>query len=85
MAFAEEEGRGGAGGNRTVGDTPGFDDSRTVSRTGIPQDTVKQHEQNALPDILMTMSQIPVPDVTQELADVWALHALFAAAQRNEE
>ena len=33
----------------------------------------------------MTMSQMPVPDVTQELADGWALHALFAAAQRNEE
>jgi hypothetical protein len=33
----------------------------------------------------MAMSQIPAPDVTQELADVWALHALFAAAQRNEE
>ena len=32
----------------------------------------------------MTMSQIPVPDVTQGLADVSALHALFAAVQRNE-
>jgi hypothetical protein len=31
------------------------------------------------------MSQIPVPDVMQELADTSALHALFAAAQRNEE
>jgi len=31
------------------------------------------------------MSQIPVPDVMQELADVWALHAFIAAAQRNEE
>ena len=76
---------GGGGGNRTAGSSLDSDDSRTVSRTGIPEDTVKQCEQNALPDILMTMSQIPVPDVTQELADFWALHALFAAAQRSEE
>ena len=76
---------GGGGGNRTAGDSPDSDDSRTVSRTGIDENTSKEHEQNALPDILMTMSQIPVPDVTQELADVSALHALFAAAQRNEE
>jgi len=75
----------GGGGNRTAGSSSDSDDSRTVSRTGIDENTSKEHEQNALPDILMTMSQIPVPDVTQELADVWALHALFAAAQRNEE
>ena len=75
----------GGGGNRTAGSSSDSDDSPTVSRTGIDQNTSKEHEQNALPDILMTMSQIPVPDVTQELADVWALHALFAAAQRNEE
>ena len=75
----------GGGGNRTAGCSPRSDDSRTVSRTGIDENTSKEHEENALPDILMTMSQIPVPDVTQELADVWALHALFAAAQRNEE
>jgi hypothetical protein len=31
------------------------------------------------------MSQIPVLDVARELADVWALHALFAAVQRDEE
>jgi hypothetical protein len=31
----------------------------------------------------MTMSQIP--DVTRELAEVWALHALCAAVQRDEE
>ena len=31
----------------------------------------------------MTMSQIP--DVTLELAEVSALHALFAAVQRTEE
>ena len=76
---------GGGGGNRTAGSSSDSDDSRTVSRTGIDENTSKEHEQNALPDILMTMLQIPVPDVTQELADVWALHALFAAAQRNEE
>jgi hypothetical protein len=33
----------------------------------------------------MTTSQIPVPDVTRELAEVAALHALFAAVQRKEE
>jgi hypothetical protein len=76
---------GGGGGNRTAGSSPDSDDSRTVSRTGIDENTSKEHEQNALPDILMTMSQIPVPDVMQELADTSALHALFAAAQRNEE
>ena len=27
----------------------------------------KQHEENGLPDILMTMSQTPLPDVTREL------------------
>jgi hypothetical protein len=81
----ELRGISGGSGNRTAGSSLDSDDSRTVSRTGIPEDTVKQCEQNALPDVLMTMSQIPVPDVTQELADFWALHALFAAAQRNEE
>jgi hypothetical protein len=44
-----------------------------VSRTGIGQNTSKQHERNALPDILMTMSQIPVLDVTRELAEVWVM------------
>jgi hypothetical protein len=57
----------GGGGNRTSGDTPGLDDSRTVSRTGIDNNTSKEHEENALPDILVTMSQIP--DVQQQ----WAL------------
>jgi hypothetical protein len=59
--------------------------SRTVSRTGIEENTSKEHERNALPGILKTMSQIPLPDVTQELVVVWAMHALLAAAQRNEE
>jgi len=49
-----------------------------VWRTGIPEDTVKQHERNLLVASLMTMSQIPVPDVARELSVVWALHALFA-------
>ncbi|MGB5367347.1 MAG: hypothetical protein WBN15_01065 [Polyangiales bacterium] len=57
----------------------------SFTRDNNDENTSKEHERNALPDILMTMAQIPVPDVTQELADVWALHALFAAAQRNEE
>jgi len=67
----------GGGGNRTAGDTPDSDDSRTVSRTGIDENTSKEHEQNALPDILMTMSQIP--DVNRELAEVGAMFALFDA------
>ena len=33
----------------------------------------------------MTMSQIPLPDVARDLAEVSALHAWFAAVQRNEE
>ncbi len=71
--------------NRTACDSPHSDDSRTVSRTGIDQNTAKEHEQNVLPHILMTLSQSPVADVTRELAEVSALHALFAAVQRNQE
>jgi hypothetical protein len=67
----------GGGGNRTAGDTPDSDDSRTVSRTGIEENTSKEHEQTALPDILMTMSQIP--DVNRELAEVGAMFAVFRA------
>ena len=33
----------------------------------------------------MTMSQIPVPDVALELAQVSALHALFRAVARDTE
>ena len=66
---------GGGGGNRTSGDSPGSDDSVTVSRTGIEQNTSKEHEQNALPDILMTMSQIP--DVNLEFAEVGAMFDVF--------
>jgi hypothetical protein len=69
----------GGGGNRIDGDSPGFDDSRTVSRTGIDVNTSKEHEENALPDILMTMSQIPVPDVTRELAEVGAMFSVLRA------
>jgi len=75
---------GGGGGNRTSGGSPDLEDSRTVSRTGIDENTSKEHEENALPDILMTMSQIPLPDVARDLAEVSTLQALFAAVQRDE-
>ena len=71
----------GGGGNRISGDTLGSEDSRTVSRTSIPEDTVKRHEQNALPDILMTLSQIP--DVNRELAEVGAMFSVFDALRRK--
>ena len=73
----------GGGGNRTAGDTPDSDDSRTVSRTGIDENTSKEHEQNALADILMTMSQIP--DVNRELAETQSMHGLFATVKREIE
>ena len=68
---------GGGSGNRTAGSSPDSDDSRTVSRTGIDENTSKEHEENALPDILMTMSQIP--DVNRELAEVGAIFEVFDA------
>jgi hypothetical protein len=71
----------GGGGNRTAGSSPDSDDSRTVSRTGIDENTSKEHEQDALADILMTMSQIPVPDVTRELAEVRAMFEVFRAVK----
>jgi len=77
----ELRGISGGGGNRTAGDSPGSDDSRTVSRTGIDENTSKEHEQNALPDILMTMSQIP--DVNRELVEVGAVQTLWALAKRE--
>ena len=58
-----------------------MDDSRTVSRTGIDENTSKEHKQNALPDILMTMSQIL--DVNRELAEVGAMFAVFDVLRRN--
>ena len=70
--------RGGSG-NRTAGSSPDSDDSRTVSRTGIEENTSKEHEQNALPDLLMTMSQIP--DVNRELAEVAAIFDVFPGAK----
>jgi hypothetical protein len=73
----------GGGGNRTAGSSPDSDDSRTVSRTGIEENTSKEREQNALPDILMTMSQVPVPDVNRELAEVGAMFAAFDALRRK--
>jgi hypothetical protein len=54
-----------------------------VSRTGIDENASKEHEQNALADILMTMSQIP--DVNRELAETRSMHALFAAVKREIE
>ena len=72
---------GGDGGNRTAGDSYDLDDSRMVSRTGIDQNTSKQDEQNALPDILMTMSQIP--DVNRELAEIGAMFAVVDALRRK--
>ena len=75
----------GGGGNRTAGDSPDFDDSRTVSRTGIDGNASKEHEQNALPDILMTMSQVPVPDVALELAEVSVMFSVFDALRRKRE
>ena len=71
----------GGGGNRTAGSSPYLDDSRTVSRTGIEGNTSKEHEQNAFPDILMTMSQIP--DVNLELAEVGAMFSVFRALKRE--
>jgi hypothetical protein len=73
----------GGGGNRTARSSPGSDDSRTVSRTGIDESTFKEHEQNALPDILVTTSQVSVPDVNRELAEVGAMVEVFCAV--NEE
>ena len=74
----------GGGGNRTVWQIHLIsDDSRTVSRTGIDQNTSKEHEQNALPDILMTMSQIP--DVNRELAEIGAMFAVFRALMREPQ
>ena len=72
---------GGGGGNRTSGSSSDFDECRTVSRTAIDENTSKEHEQNALPDILMTMSQIP--DVNRELAEVWATFAVFNALRQE--
>ena len=71
----------GGGGNRTAGSSPDSDDSRTVSRTGIDENTSKEDEQNALPDILMTMSQIP--DVNRELAEIGAMFSVFDALRRK--
>jgi len=74
---------GGGCGNRTSGDSPDLDDSRTVSVTGIDENTSKEHEQNVLPDILMTMSQMPLPDVMRELAEVRAMFEVVDALRRK--
>jgi hypothetical protein len=52
-----------------------------VSRTGIDENTSKEHEQNALPDILMTMSKIP--DVNRELAEAGAMFGVVDAVRRR--
>jgi len=67
------------GGNRTASDTPDSDDSRTVSRTSIREDTSKEDEQTELVANLMTMSQIP--DVNRELAEVGAMFEVFRAVK----
>ena len=72
---------GGGGGNRTAGSSPELDDSRTVSRSGIDENTSKEREQNALADILMTMSQIP--DVNRELAELGAIYSMFDSFRRK--
>ena len=71
----------GGGGNRTAGSSPDSDDSQTVSRTGIDENTSKEHERNALPDILMTMSQIP--DVNREFAEVGAMFRVLDVLRRS--
>ena len=71
----------GGGGNRTAGSSPDSEDSRTVSRTGIDENTSKEREQNALADILMTMSQIP--DVNRELAELGAIYSMFDSFRRK--
>ena len=73
----------GGGGNRTAGSSPDSDDSRTVSRKGFEENASKEREQNALADILMTMSQIP--DVNRELAEVGAMFSVFDALRRKRE
>ena len=72
---------GGGGGNRTAGSSPDFDDARAGSRTGIDENTSKEHEQNALLDTLMTMSQIP--DVNRELAELGAMFAVLDALRKS--
>ena len=54
-----------------------------MSRTGIDENTSKEHEENALADVLMTMSQIPLPDVNRELAEVGAMLVLFDVLRRK--
>jgi len=69
--------------NRTASSSAGFDDSRTVSRTGIDEETSKEHEQNALPDILVTMSRIP--DLNRELGALGEEFAVFDVLQRKRK
>jgi hypothetical protein len=50
---------------------------------GIDKNTSKEREENALAASLMTMSQMLVPDVARELAEVWTLHSLFRGLRRE--
>jgi hypothetical protein len=56
-------------------------DRRLERATGFEENTSKEHERNALADILMTMSQIP--DVNRELAEVVAMFATFDVLRQN--
>jgi hypothetical protein len=71
----------GGGGNRTSGDSPDSKDPLMVSWTGIPEHTRLEHEENALADVLMTMSQIS--DVNLEFAELTAIRALIGRVRRE--
>jgi hypothetical protein len=47
----------------------------------VGKNTSKEHEEDAFPDILMTMSQIP--DANRELAEVGEMFAVFNALRRR--
>jgi|GEM_PF-2765081 len=49
----------------------------------VEKHTSKEHAENALADSLMAMSQVPVPDVTCELAEVGAMFAVLDALRRE--
>ena len=72
---------GGGGGNRSNISTPGLDDPRMVSGTGIREDAVKKDGQSALEGNLVTMSQIP--DVNQELVTRFPSNAIYEATGKR--
>ena len=51
-----------------------------MRRAVIDENTSKEHEQSAFPEIPMTMSQIP--DMNRELAELSATFALLDAGKR---